>query len=143
MICQACGIELRRVTNTHLLKDGLTLEEYVRAFGPATSAVSAATRSLLRIASTTHGCSAILGSKSWYAMMRRCYDPLCNSYDNYGGRGVTVCERWHHIETFLEDMGPRPPGTSIDRIRSEGNYEPDNCRWATRIEQRHNRRGEQ
>jgi hypothetical protein len=77
---------------------------------------------------------------SWLAMLQRCNWPKAMSYPRYGGRGITVCERWMKFENFLADMGERPPGTSIDRKDVDGNYEPGNCRWATRKEQRANRR---
>jgi hypothetical protein len=73
-------------------------------------------------------------------MLHRCYSPKQTSFKHYGGRGITVCERWQKLEHFIADMGERPPGTSIDRIDVDGNYEPSNCRWATSLEQGKNRR---
>lgn len=79
--------------------------------------------------------------RTWSMMLDRCRNPRNKSYKYYGGRGIRVCERWHTFENFLADMGQRPSGQhSIDRINNDGDYEPDNCRWATQIEQRHNRR---
>lgn len=68
-------------------------------------------------------------------MRRRCSDPNYSNYRNYGARGITVCEAWGDFSTFLADMGERPPGKSIDRIDTNGNYEPGNCRWSTQKEQ--------
>lgn len=78
----------------------------------------------------------------WRAMIQRCEDHKGDNFERYGGRGIVVCERWRNsFEDFLADVGVRPSADySIDRINTNGNYEPGNVRWATRKEQRANRR---
>lgn len=88
----------------------------------------------------THGKSHTRVYKIWKHVIDRCCNPNATGYENYGGRGITVCERWlSSFENFYADMG-EPPTTehSIDRRNSNGNYTPDNCRWATREEQQNN-----
>jgi hypothetical protein len=79
---------------------------------------------------------------TWTAMKKRCSYPKTNDYERYGGRGITVCERWQKsFVDFLSDMGERPSTAhSLDRINSDGNYEPGNCRWATWPEQKANQK---
>lgn len=90
---------------------------------------------------TSHGMSRCPEHKVWCGMRRRCNDPKCKSYPDYGGRGISVCQRWESFADFYRDMGPRPTRHhSIERSESGGNYEPDNCRWATRKEQNRNTR---
>lgn len=77
---------------------------------------------------------------SWYNMMSRCYNKKHNSYPNYGGRGIEVCERWHDFSNFVEDMGMRPENLSLDRVDNNKGYFRENCKWSTRAEQSRNRR---
>jgi hypothetical protein len=78
---------------------------------------------------------------SWDCMIQRSTNPKRREFKYYGGRGITVCDRWRYsFAAFFEDMGPRPEGTTIDRINPDGNYEPGNCRWATKAVQEKNKR---
>ena len=91
---------------------------------------------------TTHGKRYSEEYRSWNMMKDRCYNPNNKSYKDYGGRGITVCDRWKDsFENFLEDMGPKPSSKhSIDRINNDKKYEPNNCKWATQTEQNRNKR---
>jgi ribosomal protein S27E len=91
---------------------------------------------------TTHGEAKVESPTylSWKAMKNRCQCKTSPDYPSYGGRGIRVCGRWNEFENFLEDMGSRPPGTSLDRLDGADDYYPENCRWATPMEQANNRR---
>lgn len=77
--------------------------------------------------------------RSWSAMKRRCEDPLHNNFKYYGGRGITVCDRWMKFENFVEDMKERPEGKTISRKDNDGNYSKENCEWSDKVSQENNK----
>jgi hypothetical protein len=93
---------------------------------------------------TKHGLYKHPLYSTWGGMIARCEDPDHHAFKNYGGRGIKVCPEWHDVATFTAwvdaNLGPRPDGKTLDRTDNDGNYEPGNLRWATRSEQRRNRR---
>lgn len=121
----SCGSECF-VSRTHLLSG------HTKSCGCIRSETS-------RAKATTHGLADSPEYRIWSAMKKRCSSPRDAGWKNYGGRGISVCESWIKFENFFSDMGHRPPGLMLERINNDGNYEPSNCKWATRSEQMKNR----
>lgn len=94
-----------------------------------------------KLRSTTHGLSSIPEYQVWGSMIQRCTNKSGESYKNYGGRGIKVCDEWSSFETFLSDMGVRPtPEHTLERINVDGDYTSENCKWETRTVQNRNQR---
>lgn len=107
----------------------------------ATKSCGCLARELAKDRFTTHGSWRSPEYASWDGMVQRCTNPKHPKWEYYGGRGITVCERWRTFAHFLQDMGQRPIGATLDRFpNNNGNYEPGNCRWASYIEQHNNTR---
>lgn len=131
-LCECeCGEKTKVVTNT--LTSGHT------------KSCGCFAKEIVKVINFKHGNSKRSGETDeysiWCGMTKRCFNQNASKYADYGGRGITVCDRWKDFNNFLEDMGNRPSKKhSIDRIDVNGNYEPTNCRWATIIEQSRNKR---
>src|SRR5256886_1822387 len=124
-LCEICGLEF------------VALQSNV-----ARGRAKYCSRECFRIGITVHGYSRTRSRtyKSWISMRQRCLNRNNHKWSDYGGRGISVCDRWGSFINFLADMGERPKDKSLDRKDVNGNYEPSNCRWATATEQAQNAR---
>ena len=97
-------------------------------------------RKIMALLNRSHGMYKSREYHIWQCMKDRCLNPKSKAFCDYGGRGITVCERWMTFVNFYDDMGDKPAKRSLDRIDNNGGYRPDNCRWATHSQQMLNRR---
>jgi hypothetical protein len=120
-----------------------TLVHTADLLGGSTSSCGCLKSELVRNRMTKHGMRDSKLYDAWHQMKQRCSKPTHRDWKHYGGRGISVCQRWQDFTLFLVDMGERPNGMTLERIDVDGNYEPSNCRWATQKEQTRNTRRSQ
>lgn len=120
---------------------GNTNEVSTASLRKGTKSCGCLQREVARDTQFKHGMEQSPEYSVWLNMRRRCNDESNISYNNYGGRGITVCKRWQNsFSNFYDDMGPRPEGMTLNRKRNNGNYTPSNCEWATDKQQANNKR---
>lgn len=129
-LCKSCGV---------LITDD-TITKKCRSCAKIGQRLSVNHKKRISSGNTRHGLCNTAIYNSWESMKNRCNNSKNVRFKDYGGRGITVCDRWLKFKNFYKDMENRPKGKTLDRINNDGNYKPSNCKWSTPKEQANNRR---